>query len=127
MIMKKFFILLAALSFAVACGSGNSGNQNNEVPEAVETTENAVEETVVAGNDWDKLIDEYEQYADKALSLLQRMAAGDASAMDELQSFSEKASSVGEKLSKAQEQSELTPEQLVRVEKIARRVANAMK
>lgn len=76
------------------------------------------------GEDWDKILDEYEKYCDKTVALAKKAQAGDISAMTEYASLLESAESLQKKLEKAG--SDLTAAQAARMNKIAAKMAKAM-
>ena len=103
-----------------------------ETVAAEEVAEKAVSEEVVAddaasassgGEDWDKILDEYEKYVDKTVALYKKAQAGDISAMTEYASLLESAQSLQEKLQNAG--SDLSPAQAARLSKIAAKMAKA--
>ena len=51
--------------------------------------------------DWDALLDSYEEYVDSYVSMLQKASAGDMSAMTESASFLQKSQELTKKLSSA--------------------------
>ena len=75
------------------------------------------------GEDWDKILDEYEKYCDKTLALIKKAQAGDVSAMTEYASLLESAQSLQEKLENAG--SDLSAAQAARLQKIAAKMAKA--
>ena len=75
------------------------------------------------GEDWDKILDEYEKYVDKTVALYKKAQAGDISAMTEYASLLESAQSLQEKLENAG--SDLSTAQAARLSKIAAKMAKA--
>lgn len=73
--------------------------------------------------DWDSILDSYEEYVDKYISLAKKAASGDASAMSEYAELADDAQELSSKLSKAK--SELSSSQLSRYTKITQKMANA--
>jgi len=75
------------------------------------------------GSDWDSILDEFEQFVDKYISLLKKAKAGDLNAYSEYASYLEKAESLSEKLSEAE--SEMTSAQISRYMEILKRMTTA--
>ncbi len=96
-----------------------SAVSSNDYSEAVSETS-----TATSQNDWDAVLDEYEEYIDKYLKLYKKAQAGDVSAATEYASLLEKAQSLSEKLSNAS--GDLTPAQASRFAKLQQKIANAM-
>lgn len=72
--------------------------------------------------DWDSVLDSYEQYVNKYVSLAKKAAKGDMSAMSEYPSLMEKAQELSDKLSNAK--SNMTSSQQSRYMKITQKMAN---
>lgn len=75
-------------------------------------------------NNWDSVLDEYEQYCDKLASMSKKAMAGDMTVMSEYSSALEQAQSLSDKLENAQ--GEMTPAQVARLNKIAAKMAQSM-
>ena len=75
--------------------------------------------------DWDSILDSYENYVDKYISLAKKAASGDVNALSEYAELAKEAQELSSKLSKAQ--SELSSSQLSRYTKITQKMANAAK
>lgn len=73
--------------------------------------------------DWDALLDSYEDYVDSYISLLKKANAGDLSALSEYPNFFQKAQDLGEKMSNAS--SDLSASQLNRYNRINQKMLNA--
>lgn len=73
--------------------------------------------------DWDKILDEYEQYVNKYYSFAEKVSKGNASAMADALSMSEKAASLAEKLERAGDN--LSMAQANRLLKIQNKMAQA--
>ena len=73
--------------------------------------------------DWDKILDEYEQYVNKYYSFAEKVSKGNASAMADALSMSEKAASLAEKLERADDN--LSTAQANRLLKIQNKMAQA--
>ena len=70
--------------------------------------------------DWDALLDSYEEYVDSYISLLEKASDGDMSALSEYPRYLSEAQDMGEKLEKVT--SELTPSQLSRFNRITQQM-----
>lgn len=73
--------------------------------------------------DWDAVLDEYENYVDKYIALLKKANQGDMSALTEYAGMMEKAQELGEKMEKAQ--GEMSSKQWGRYSKILQKMMNA--
>lgn len=73
--------------------------------------------------DWDKILDEYEQYVNKYYSFAEKVSKGNPSAMADALSMSEKAASLAEKLERAEDN--LSTSQANRLLKIQNKMAQA--
>lgn len=94
--MKKLFLVLTVIFLAVSCGSDNK---------------------------WDKIIDDYESYADNYIKLVKKAQNGDISAISEYSKCMENAAKLEEQLRDAE--FDLTEKQLKRLEKIGQKLAKA--
>lgn len=72
--------------------------------------------------DWDKILDDYEKYADACIRLSKKVQEGDMTAMSEYTTMLEKLSSLGEKLQNA---GEMTSSQMARYTKITTKMSKA--
>lgn len=99
-------------------GSSISGDETEPDEGVIESV------TIASGEDWDKILDEYEKYCDKTVTLVKKAQAGDMSAMTEYASLLESAESLQKKLENAG--SELSAAQSARLNKIVTKMANAM-
>ncbi len=98
--------------------------RGHEGDDAVEEEAVAEESSASTSNNWDKILDEYEQYCNKAASLSKKAMSGDVSALTEYSSLVEQAESLSDKLENAK--SDLTPAQVQRLNKIAAKFAQSM-
>ena len=73
--------------------------------------------------DWDKILDEYEQYVNKYYSFAEKVSKGNASALADALSMSEKAASLAEKLDRADDN--LSTAQANRLLRIQNKMAEA--
>lgn len=78
----------------------------------------------IAASDWDSILDSYEKYVNNYIAVMEKIKAGDMSAMQESASLLESANSLSKKLENAKE--DLTPEQMTRYVKIISKMTAAM-
>jgi hypothetical protein len=114
--MKKTIITCAILAF-FCCGIVPQAN-------AVETA-SASTEIVAASDNWDDLLDEYEEYVDQYIKVYKKAMAGDMAALSEYMKLAEKAQSIAKKIEKSK--GSMTSAQLQRYLKITKKMADAMK
>lgn len=88
-----------------------------------ETSYDEEESASSNGEDWDALLDSYEEYVDMYISLLKKASAGDLSAVSEYTSYMSKAQEVSQKMADAT--SKLSPAQLSRFNKINQKMLQA--
>lgn len=132
----KFFCFAAAICVMTACGSNNSSDSQNEDTLEV-TAEEVVVDSMPAGEvseseskssasaeNWDSVLDEYENYCNKVVSLSKKAAAGDMSAITEYASTLESAQSLQQKLENAE--SDMTAAQITRLNKIVSKMSSAI-
>lgn len=99
--------------------TGSSGSTKNND----DSSSTAVDDS--GSEDWDSILDSYENYVDKYISLAKKAASGDADAISEYTELAEEAQELSSKLSKAK--GELSSSQLSRYTKITQKMANAAK
>lgn len=80
---------------------------------------------VTASDNWDKLLDEYDNYVDQYIKTYKKALAGDMSAMSEYVKLAEKAKKLSDKISKAK--GEMSDAQLKRYMKITQKMTDALK
>ena len=114
--MKKTLLTVAIVAFLM--GSFYTSASAME-------TKNTINREIVAGDDQDKLLDEYEKIIDQYVKLYKKVMSGDEAAMNEYVKLAEKAEQLSEKMLKATE--ELTPAQLKRLESLTDKMAKAIK
>lgn len=90
---------------------------------SAETSYSEEESESSDGEDWDSLLDSYEEYVDMYISLLKKASAGDLSAVSEYTSYMSKAQEVSQKMANAT--SKLSPAQLSRFNKINQKMLQA--
>lgn len=141
--MKKLLLMAAVIVAMTAC-SGNKAKStettepktettepvykdaavvDNTLPEDTEEDTEEVTETKQSGTDWDKFLDEYDSYCTKIAALSKKAMAGDMSAMTDYASLIESAEALESKLEDAE--SEMTPAQIARLNKIVQKIAQA--
>ena len=113
--MKKTIMTVAMLAFLM-------GGVCTAVS-AKEASQTAKSE-IVAGDDWDKLLNEYEKYVDQYIKTYKKAMNGDMTAMSEYVKLAEKAQKLAEKLEKAED--EMTTAQLKRYAKITEKMSKAL-
>ena len=114
--MKKTILTAAVMAFLMGgfCFTASA----NVVP-----TQNVTE--ILAGDNWDKLLDEYEKYVDQYIKTYKKAMKGDMSALNEYVKLAEKAQKIADKLDKAED--EMSAAQLKRYAKITEKMLNALK
>lgn len=90
---------------------------------SAETSYSEEESESSDGEDWDSLLDSYEEYVDMYISLLKKASAGDLSAVSEYTSYMSKAQEVSQKMADAT--SKLSSAQLSRFNKINQKMLQA--
>lgn len=136
--MKKLLLMAAAIVAMTAC-SGNKTESYETIEPEAEATEAVNEDVVVdttlpedtedatesaqTGTDWDKFLDEYENYCTKLAGLSKKAMAGDLSAMSDYASLLESAEALQSKLEDAE--SEMSAAQIARLNKIIQKMAQA--
>jgi len=74
---------------------------------------------------WDEMLDDYEEYVDEYIKLLKKANNGDASVISEYSSMMNKAKDLQQSMVKAQNNNELNASQIKRMMKIQTKMANA--
>lgn len=77
--------------------------------------------------DWDKVLDDYEDYVDKTIKILKKLKNDDLSAMTEYPDMMEKAKDLEQSLKKAQKSKSLSSKQVSRMMKIQTKMLEAAK
>lgn len=113
--MKKTIMTVAMLAFLMGgvCTTVSAMETNN-------TTRSEI----VAGDDWDKILNEYEKYVDQYIKTYKKAMNGDMTAMSEYVKLAEKAQKLADKLEKAED--EMTTAQLKRYAKITEKMQKAL-
>lgn len=111
--MKRIILIMVAI--ATTCGFSSVAT--------AETFNAKSGVSVLAGDSWDDLLDEFEDYVNRYIKLLQKAKAGDMSALSEYAALADKAQKLANKLDKAK--GEMSSAQLQRYLKIAAKMASA--
>ena len=88
-------------------------------------TEEEDEEVADGDNNWDELLDSYEEFVDEYISLMKKAQDGDMDAISEYTTYMQKAQKLGEKFSKAQ--GNMSTEQWARYTQILNKFTKNMK
>lgn len=97
--------------------SGSSESSSDESDSADSSSSSASSE------DWDAVLDSYEEYVDQYISLMKKAQQGDMTALTEYPALLEKANDFGSKLSSAS--SDLSTSQMARYTKITAKITKA--
>lgn len=121
--MKTIFVRLSIVLFTL-CGLCACGGSSTRQSESKFDDEEVKEVTSSSKSDWDSIIDEYEMFVDKYITLLKKVQAGDMSvSMEEYMSYMEKAQAIAEKLDDVRD--DISSAQLNRYMKISQKMASA--
>lgn len=112
--MKRILIICVVLSFF----SGGFVTAN------ATTSVTSLSCVSIASSDWDKLLDEYEQFVEQYIKTYKKAMNGDMAAMTEYAKLAEKAQKLSSQLEKAK--GEMTAAQLNRYLKITQKLASAV-
>lgn len=113
--MKKTIIAAALMAFLVGGACSVSFAETNSA---------FVKSEIVAGENWDKILDEYESYVDQYIKVYKKAMNGDQKALDEYMKLMEKAQKLADKLEDAED--EMTEAQLERYYKITNKMLKAI-
>lgn len=105
-------------SGSISLSSDDSSSDDTDYKEEAESSTYSSD-----SEDWDALLDSYEQYVDKYISLMKKAANGDMSALTEYPALLEKAQEVSERMEDAKD--EMSSSQMARYMKITNKMANA--
>ena len=103
-------------------GEKSSEDGVNEISN--DTPDDAPTVASSSSNNWDSVLDEYEKYCTKVISLSKKAMAGDMSVMAEYSSTLEQAQRLADKLENAE--GDMTPAQVARLNKIASKMAQGV-
>ena len=98
-------------------------NNDTQVKYTTSSNVTTTSSTSKSGNNWDSVLDDYEEYFDQYVKLLKKAKNGDVSALTEYAKMLEKAQSIGNKLERAK--GDLTANQSARFLKIQQKLLNA--
>lgn len=117
-------LLLLIVTFIFA-SCGNRTKENNTAAEFTNSTnEEYVEEVAEeVSAEWDKLLDEYEEYIDDYISCVTKVAKGDMDAMMDMVDLLEDAQDMTDKISEVSEN--LTASQAARYAKLNKKFLDA--
>lgn len=139
--MLKYFVMALFAVAIVSCGGKkNSSDENStfDSEEPVSTSdvsdlnvsddsddesETSLSTSSSDSEDFDAVLESYEEYVDQYISLMKKAANGDMSALAEYQSFMQKAQELGEKMEKAK--GDLSASQLAKYQKINMKMLEA--
>ena len=87
--MKKTLLTVAMVAFLIGgvCPTA-SAMENNKTAKS----------EIIAGDDWDKILNEYEKYVDQYIKTYKKAMSGDMSALSEYVELAEKAQKLAEVL-----------------------------
>ena len=114
------FRLTSAYEEVDGSGSDTSSSDSDSSSSVDDETESS---SSSGSEDWDALLDSYEQYVDKYISYVKKAAKGDMTALSEYPSLMEEAQEYGEKLQKAH--GEMSTSQWARYNKITMKMSQA--
>lgn len=122
---KAKYVSISASSASFANGSSSSSIDQGYEYEDEEEEEDEDDEVIVStsSTNWDEVLDDFEEYVDKYISLVKKASSGDLSAMTEYVRFLEKAEDLADQLDDAED--EMTSAQLKRYMKIAQKMTDA--
>ena len=115
--------LIGAKTFKIVINArGEEGS--NDTTDDDTTDDDATAVASSSSNNWDSVLDEYEQYCTKLASMSKKVMSGDMSVMAEYSSTLEQAQSLAEKLENAE--GDMTSAQVARLNKIAAKMAQSV-
>ncbi|WP_320052640.1 DUF6591 domain-containing protein [uncultured Acetobacteroides sp.] len=123
--MKKItFVALvfSAVLLATSCGSKETKGSTDSTTTTELTGKETTTETASSEN-WDDVLNSYEEYIDQYIKLMKKANTGDMSAVSEYPAMMDKANELGEKLQNAS--TTLTSEQMSRFAKLQTKLTNA--
>jgi hypothetical protein len=101
-----------------------TGGNSEEVSENSSTED--TESTVSSGNeDWDKALEDYENYVDEYIKFLKKANKGDMTAMTQYPALMQKAQEMEKSLGSAQADNDLSPEQIEKMMNIQTKMMKA--
>ncbi|WP_310559837.1 DUF6591 domain-containing protein [Flavobacterium sp.] len=131
--MKKLIVLSCALFLLVSC---KKSVENVEEPiveiESIDTTAVAestlenMEITSTGSQDYDKMLDDYEEYVDEYVKFYKKAMKGDTDALSEYPAMMEKATEFQKSIQEAQGNDQLSVKQITRMSEIQTKMLHAM-
>ena len=115
-----------AVSFRITTAfQENEASENSDVSssEPIDDSENTDVISEAGSEDWDELLNSYEEYVDKYISYVKKAAKGDMSALSEYPALMDKATEFSEKMENAQ--SDMSATQWARYLKITNKMTKA--
>lgn len=105
-------------------------NLDSSFDTSIDTTSTSIEDVEIesesVSEDWDKMLDDYEEYVDQYVVLYKKAMKGDNSAITEYPALMEKANELQQSMEKAQNDNNLSPDQITRMTKIQTKMMKAM-
>lgn len=144
--MKNFkkplgLFIIAILGLTLANCKGKSESENVETPTTEisnnetssddttsieEPTVEATETETSGSEDYDKMLDDYDEYVTEYVSFYKKAMKGDQSALAEYPAMMEKAAKLQESMQQAQGNNQLSVKQITRMSKIQTKMLQAM-
>jgi hypothetical protein len=140
--MKKIIILSCVLALLVSCKKASTESESKvetssisepiteESTKEESTTEESTlensENTSTGSEDYDKMLDDYEEYVIQYGKLYKKAIKGDASAMAEYPALMEKATEFQKSMEEAQGNDQLSMNQITRMSEIQTKMLKAM-
>ena len=114
--LKKFSITSLLTDEGVSSSSSKDSDDNS-----------SSDKTISSGGseDWDKVLDSYEDYVDQYIKFLKKAAEGDASAIAEYPGLMQKSKEMSDQLAEAQGNNSLSSKQVGRMAKIQTKMMQA--
>ena len=123
--MKKITLVVLAFSAILLVTSCGSKETKESADTATTTSLTGTETTAetVSSENWDDVLNSYEEYIDQYIKLMKKANTGDMSAVSEYPAMMDKANELGEKLQNAS--TTLTTEQMSRFTELQTKLTNA--
>ncbi|WP_052180796.1 DUF6591 domain-containing protein [Alistipes sp. ZOR0009] len=123
--MKKITLAVLAFSAILLVASCGSKETKESADTATTTSLTGTETTAetASSENWDDVLNSYEEYIDQYIKLMKKANAGDMSAVSEYPAMMDKANELGEKLQNAS--TTLTTEQMSRFTELQTKLTNA--
>ncbi|MBF2708331.1 DUF6591 domain-containing protein [Flavobacterium soyangense] len=131
--MKKLIVLSCALFLLVSCKKSVEnveepivGTESIDTSAVAETTLENTEITSTGSQDYDKMLDDYEEYVVEYVKFYKKAMKGDTDALSEYPAMMEKATELQKSMQEAQGNDQLSMEQITRMSKIQTKMLQAM-